>query len=177
MIPRKASIVDIGCGYGYMSYILGFVSSERTILGIDYDQAKIELAQNCISKTDAIEFVSADAAEYPLPQADVFILSDVLHYLSDEKQDQLVEKCMSQLNPGGKILIRDADSDLSKRHRGTRYTEFFSTRSGFNKAEDNRLFFFSSRKLKGLADKNGFQVETFDQSRFTSNFLYVLKLL
>ncbi len=175
LVPRKATIVDIGCGYGYMSYILGFVSSERTILGIDYDQLKIELAQNCISKTDAIEFVSADAAEYPLPEADIFILSDVLHYLSDEKQDQLINNCMSRLNPGGKILIRDADSDLVKRHRGTRYTEFFSTRSGFNKAKDNQLFFFSSGKLKMHAENKGFEMETIDQSRFTSNFLYVLK--
>ncbi len=174
MIPRKASVVDIGCGYGYMSYMLGFVSSERTILGIDYDQAKIELAQNCISKTDSIEFVSADAAEYPLPKADVFILSDVLHYLSDEKQNQLVEKCMSQLNSGGKILIRDADSDLSKRHRGTRYTEFFSTRSGFNIAKDNRLFFFSGKKIRQLAQKNGFEIQVMDDTRLTSNLLYIL---
>jgi uncharacterized protein len=174
MIPRTASIVDIGCGYGYMTYILSFVSPERKILGIDYDEDKIELAKNCLSRTSAIDFAAADAVEYPLGRADIFILSDVLHYLPDEKQDTLIEKCMTLLNENGKIIIRDADSDLVKKHRGTRYTEFFSTRSGFNKAENNRLFFFSGKKLKHIAEKNHFTMEHMDNSRFTSNRLYVM---
>jgi len=109
-----------------------------------------------------------------LGRADIFILSDVLHYLPDEKQDTLIEKCMTLLNENGKIIIRDADSDLVKKHRGTRYTEFFSTRSGFNKAENNRLFFFSGKKLKHIAEKNHFTMEHMDNSRFTSNRLYVM---
>jgi 1-acyl-sn-glycerol-3-phosphate acyltransferase len=175
LIPRDASVVDIGCGYGFLSYTLGFVSAKRKILGIDYDVDKIELAQHCISKTDSIEFVTANAVEYTYDHADVFILSDVLHYLPDEQQDMLVEKCMQKLNPNGRIIIRDADSDLKKRHRGTRYTEFFSTRSGFNKSRDNRLFFFSGKKIKAIAERNGFVIDVTDNTRFTSNVLFVLR--
>jgi 2-polyprenyl-3-methyl-5-hydroxy-6-metoxy-1,4-benzoquinol methylase len=99
----------------------------------------------------------------------------VLHYLPDEQQDMLVEKCMQKLNPNGRIIIRDADSDLKKRHRGTRYTEFFSTRSGFNKSRDNRLFFFSGKKIKAIAERNGFVIDVTDNTRFTSNVLFVLR--
>ena len=175
LIPRNAIITDIGCGYGYLSYMLGFVSTGRKILGIDYDSAKVELAQNCISKNDSIEFVSADAAEYDLPISDIFILSDVLHYLPDEKQNRLIANCMARLNENGKIIIRDADSDMSKRHRGTRFTEFFSTRSGFNKAENNRLYFFSGNKIRKVAVDNGFTTEVADHSKLTSNMLYILE--
>jgi 1-acyl-sn-glycerol-3-phosphate acyltransferase len=174
-IPRDACIVDIGCGYGYLSYMLSFVSEKRIILGIDYDADKVEIANNCISKNDRVNFVTADAAEYAFKNADVFILSDVLHYLPEEMQDVLLEKCIGHLNPNGKIIIRDADRDLEKRHRGTRYTEFFSTRSGFNKADQNRLYFFSGRKIRDIATRHGFQTEVIDNSRLTSNMLFVLR--
>ncbi|MBN2813631.1 MAG: class I SAM-dependent methyltransferase, partial [Bacteroidales bacterium] len=174
IIPRNACVTDIGCGYGYLSLMLSFVSPQRKILGIDYDADKIELASHCISKPDSVRFVAGDATAFDYEKADVFVLSDVLHYLPEDKQDMLLEKCMACLNPGGKIIIRDADSDLRKRHRGTRYTEFFSTRTGFNKADENRLYFFSGRKISALAVKNGFEVETIDNTRLTSNLLYVL---
>ncbi|HLO60374.1 MAG TPA: 1-acyl-sn-glycerol-3-phosphate acyltransferase [Bacteroidales bacterium] len=175
LVPRNAAITDIGCGYGYLSYMLSFVSPDRKILAIDYDTDKVELANNCISKSENICFVAADASEYDLPHSDIFILSDVLHYLPEEKQDMLLKRCMDRLNDGGRVIIRDADRDQQKRHRATQYTEFFSTRSGFNKAEDNRLFFFSGTKIKELAEKHGFEVRTSGDSRITSNSLFVLK--
>jgi uncharacterized protein len=174
-IPRRASIVDLGCGYGFLSYMLSFVSDERHILGIDYDAEKIELANHCISRPDRVEFVVADVSEYPLKMADVFILSDVLHYLPYAKQESLLLRCIRQLNSGGIILIRDADKDLEKRHMGTRYTEFFSTRSGFNKTERKRLYFFSGKMIQEYAGNHGLQFEIVDSTKLTSNLLYVLR--
>ncbi|MBN1416217.1 MAG: 1-acyl-sn-glycerol-3-phosphate acyltransferase [Bacteroidales bacterium] len=174
-IPRDAKIVDMGCGYGMISYMLSFTSDQRTLLGIDYDSDKIELANNCISKNDRIHFVAADVTTYDLPHADVFLLSDVLHYIPEDKQEQLLIRCIDQLNPDGIILIRDADKDLQKRHRGTRYSEFFSTRFGFNKAINKKLFFFSGKKITDMAKKYNLQVEIADNTRLTSNLLYILR--
>jgi uncharacterized protein len=175
IIPRKADIVDIGCGYGMISYMLGFTSEERTILGIDYDNDKIELANNCISKNERVNFVAADAVTYNYPAADVFLLSDVLHYMPEEKQEQLLTSCINHLNTGGIIIIRDADKDLQKRHLGTRYTEFFSTRFGFNKSLNSKLFFFSGKQITRLAARNNMKVEVIDNSKLTSNLLYILR--
>jgi 1-acyl-sn-glycerol-3-phosphate acyltransferase len=175
LVPRKAKVVDIGCGYGYLSYLLSFVSADRRILGIDYDEDKIEMANHCISKNDRVDFVSADAADYAFENSDIFILSDVLHYLPHDKQEALLDRCIGTLNPGGKIIIRDADRDLEKRHRGTRYTEFFSTRSGFNKSDQNQLFFFSGKIIQEIAAKHNLRTEIMDNSRYTSNVLFVLK--
>jgi 2-polyprenyl-3-methyl-5-hydroxy-6-metoxy-1,4-benzoquinol methylase len=174
-LPREAYIIDIGCGYGMISYLLSFTSEKRRILGIDYDNNKIELANNCISKNERINFVTADAVTYEYPQADVFILSDVLHYIPEEKQEQLLSRCIKHLNPGGVIIIRDADKDLIKRHLGTRYTEFFSTRFGYNKSLNGKLFFFSGKQIVELARKNNLNVEVIDNTRLTSNLLYILR--
>jgi 1-acyl-sn-glycerol-3-phosphate acyltransferase len=174
-VPREADIVDIGCGYGFISYMLNFTSDKRKILGIDYDNDKIELANNCISKNDRINFVSADAVTYNYPQADVFLLSDVLHYIPEEKQEQLLTSCINHLNRDGIIIIRDADKDLQKRHLGTRYTEFFSTRFGYNKSLNKKLFFFSGKRITDLAARNKMSVEVTDNKKLTSNLLYILK--
>jgi trans-aconitate methyltransferase len=155
--------------------MLNFTSEQRNILGIDYDNDKIELANNCISKNDRIRFVAADAIDYNYAPADVFLLSDVLHYLPEGKQEQLLARCIECLNPGGQIIIRDADKDLQKRHLGTRYTEFFSTRSGFNKAIHKKLYFFSGKKITEIAGRYNMDLEIIDKSKLTSTLLYVLK--
>ncbi|NJK86795.1 MAG: methyltransferase domain-containing protein [Bacteroidales bacterium] len=113
-IPCNATIVDIGCGYGMMSYMLSFLSEDRTILGIDYDADKIELASHCLSKNNKIDFVCADAVSYPFEKSDVFILSDVLHYLPFEKQEMLLARCIKNLNDMGVIIVRDANKDMKR---------------------------------------------------------------
>lgn len=174
-IPSDANIVDIGCGYGMLSYMLNFTSEKRNILGIDYDKDKIELASHCVSKNDRINFVNSDAMTYNYPQSDVFILSDVLHYMTESDQEHLLHNCIENLNPGGVIIIRDGDKDMQKRHLGTRYTEFFSTRFGFNKTIYKKLFFLSSKQINQVAVKNRMSVEIIDNSKFTSNLLYLLR--
>ena len=174
-IPRDATIVDIGCGYGMMAYMLNFTSDSRNILGIDYDNDKIELANNCLSKNDRIRFIAADAVTYDYAPSDVFLLSDVLHYMPEEKQVQLLTRCIECLKPGGQIIIRDADKDLQKRHLGTRSTEFFSTRFGFNKAIHKKLYFFSGKKIRETADRQNMELEIIDHTKLTSNLLYVMK--
>lgn len=82
---------------------------------------------------------------------------------------------MKNLNQGGQIIIRDADTDLEKRTKGTKLTEFFSTRLlHFNKTKYNGLFFFSGKRIDELALKNGFIVKRFDKTKLTSNMVYIL---
>ncbi len=86
----------------------------------------------------------------------------------------LLEKCIRFLNPGGQIIIRDGDSDLKERHKGTKLTEFFSTKSGFNKTE-NRLWFLSGKTIEDFAAKHRLSLEITDTSKHTSNVVFVLK--
>lgn len=174
IIPKSCSIVDIGCGYGFLSYMLNLTSSERKITGVDYDEDKIRVANNCALKNPDIHFISKDITEYDFPEADVFVLNDVLHYLPAELQIDTVEKCIQKLHPDGMILIRDADIDLKNRHMGTRYTEFFSTNFGFNKTK-HKLSFLSKRVIEELVEKHSLKMETIDKTLFTSNLIYVIR--
>lgn len=172
--PLKGKIVDIGCGYGFMSYMLHFLSNERELLGIDYDDEKIMVASNCVARNEKINFESADITQFDLPRADAFIISDVLHYLKPEDQDKLILQCLEKLNEGGVFIIRDGNSEMEERHKGTKLTEFFSTKFGFNKTV-NSLHFTSKSKIMAILSKHKVKVEIIDDTKLTSNIVFVVK--
>lgn len=176
VLPKKGKIVDIGCGYGFLPLMLGYMGKEREIIGVDYDEEKINIASNCYSKTNNIRFVQADATQYQVEQADAFIISDILHYLKPSEQVALIERCINKLNSNGIIIIRDADADKAKRHRGTRYTEFFSTNSGFNKTSKEGLHFTSAKLISDTLDKFSFlKYSLIDDTKLTSNVTFVIQ--
>ncbi len=175
IIPRKAKILDIGCGYGYLSMVLGTISSERKILAVDFDEEKIELAVNGITKPPNVEFSHQDITKFEFENYDVFILSDVLHYLSEDNQFQVLKRCINKLNQGGIVLIRDGNKDMKKEHKKTRFTEFISTHFEFNKSEDKKLYFFSTSKLMEITSILGVEVRIIEKGNVTSNTLFLLE--
>jgi len=176
-LPEEGTITDVGCGYGFLSLMLSFTGKDRKIPGVDYDEEKINIASNCISRSDNVNFICGDVTQHEFAPSDAFVINDVLHYLQPESQSSLIERCLNKLNPGGVMIIRDADADLKKRHLGTRYTEFFSTNSGFNKTgEDGRLHFTSANLIKAtLENFNYLDYSVVDDTKLTSNIIFVIK--
>jgi len=175
VIPRQGVICDLGCGYGFLSAMLKFVSHDRKVFALDYDEEKIALARETHRRIDGLKFEVADISKIEIPKADVYILNDVLHYLPENLQTLCLENCMRNLNPGGQIILRDADTDLVNRTKGTKLTEFFSTRLlHFNKTAYSRLFFFSGKGIEKIAKENNFVTEQFDKTKLTSNMIYIL---
>jgi 2-polyprenyl-3-methyl-5-hydroxy-6-metoxy-1,4-benzoquinol methylase len=171
IVPREGVITDIGCGYGFMTTMLAMTSDERIITGIDYDEDKIITAQNCTFDLKNLSFKHGNISKLDLPQSDVFLLIDVLHYMSAEKQANLINHCFSRLNTNGRIIIRDADTDLKRRTFGTRVSEILSTNIGFNKVEE-KLTFVSKQQILDIVDRNGGKVEIIDQTKLNSNLIY-----
>ena len=175
LVPKKASILDLGCGYGFLSYMLQFLSEDRMITGVDYDEQKIATANNGYLKTERLQFFHGDATTFPVEGYDVIIISDVLHYLTVEAQDALLVKCFHGLNAGGMLILRDGNADLQERHKGTKLTEFFSIKVlGFNKSQ-NELNFISGKKIRHLAGEYGMKVEEVDDTKYTSNVIFVIR--
>ncbi|PUZ30365.1 1-acyl-sn-glycerol-3-phosphate acyltransferases [Chitinophaga costaii] len=174
LVPRQGDILDIGCGYGFMDYMLYFLSNERRITGIDYDEEKIQTAQNGYLRPDNLQFLEANANDLDWQSYDAIILSDVMHYLTPAQQRALLEKCLRHLRPGGRIILRDGDQDLQQRHARTRLTEFFSTRVvNFNKTAQ-ALSFFSGTQLRATVAELGAEIVTIDHAKHTSNLIFII---
>jgi 1-acyl-sn-glycerol-3-phosphate acyltransferase len=174
LIPRNCRITDLGCGYGYLDFMLSLVSEERSILAIDYDADKIAVANNCAINNDRITFIAGDITNMEFEPSDVFIMNDVLHYFPQDLQIKVIEKCFQQVSDEGIIIIRDADKDLQTRHAGTRLTEFFSTNFGFNKKE-YKLDFVSRKMIVDIALQHDLHLDIMDSTKMTSNLVYILK--
>ena len=175
LLPKEGSILDIGCGYGFMSYMLHFAAPARNITGIDYDEEKIDTALHCFSKNDSINFFYSDVTSFNFKKYDAIILADMLHYLQPAQQRSVIETCIKSLNPGGMVIIRDGNKDLKDKHKGTRLTEFFSTKFiGFNKTSSEGLSFLSGGLIKEIALAYGMDCKEIDETRYTSNMVFVI---
>jgi 1-acyl-sn-glycerol-3-phosphate acyltransferase len=199
LLPRAGKFYDLGCGYGFMTYMLHWASEDRIFTGVDYDEDKIIAAQHNYLREKAhklryrkakaakqampdeepddakIHFEQADVTQYELQSCNGIIVSDVLHYLLPEQQEALLSKCFDALEPGGILIIRDGVEELKERHEGTKRTEVLSTRIfNFNKTQ-NELHFLSRAFIEDWAGKHNMSIETLDLTRKTSNVIFVLR--
>lgn len=170
-VPKDARILDIGCGYGQLDYILYFQSKDRHIMGWDYDERKIEIASHgYYFEPTSMQFEVKNMFEAAIPQMDVYILYDVLHYLPEEDQWIFLERIYAQMNEGASLLLRDGDRSLTQIHNRTRWTEKWALGLGFNRAKQS-LEFPSFSSLKEHAERHGLQLDILDRSRTNSNTL------
>lgn len=175
LIADRNAIMDIGCGYGYLSYYLHYRNPKRTIKALDYDEEKILVAQNGRKKSHLLTFEAADIRAVVFEPMDVVFLNDVLHYLPKSDQDQVLEKIALSLNENGILFIRDGLKELEERFKKTKLTEFLSTKLfKFNKTT-NDLSFLSRVEMEEFALKHGFSLEIIEHSKMTSNVLLILR--
>ncbi|MEP6735183.1 MAG: 1-acyl-sn-glycerol-3-phosphate acyltransferase [Chryseolinea sp.] len=175
LMPMRGRILDLGCGYGFLCYMLQFLSDERIITGVDYDESKIMTAAHGHSKTERLNFIFDDVTKFKFESYEGIVVSDVLHYLTPVAQEKLLLNCFDALQPGGILVVRDGNADLKKRHKGTKLTEFFSVRVlKFNKSV-NELSFVSGRKIIELAKSRGLIPEVIDDAKFTSNVIFAFR--
>lgn len=174
-IGDRKKIVDVGCGLGYLGYYLHYRDESREIVGIDYDEEKIAVAQNGYDKKEQLTFEKGDVRNIEIENSDVVFFNDVLHYLSTEEQFEVLQRTVEKLNDNGLIFIRDGITDNPDLHAVTQRTEKYSTSiAKFNKTT-NQLTFFSSVDIFKFAEENQLKCQMVEQSKKTSNVLFILE--
>ncbi len=173
LLPRTGEIVDLGCGYGPLTYLLHWSAPERRLLGVDHDAGKVAVAAHSMLRGENLRFEQADLLTWCPPSADAYVLKDVLHYLPMPRQAELLRSCAEVLRPGGVIVVRDGFTGDVQRHALTRWTERFSTGLGFNRAAAS-LTFMAREDLERMAATFGLRLQWVDEGRITSNALAAL---
>lgn len=113
---RERSLVDLGCGIGLLAFYLREHGYEAHIIGIDFDERKIEVARRAALRYRKIDFVSGDARN-PLPENHAVVMLDILHYFDTESQRQILANAARSASS---VLIRQPLRDSSWRYRLTR---------------------------------------------------------
>jgi uncharacterized protein (DUF2062 family)/SAM-dependent methyltransferase len=135
MLRPGRTLVDVGCGQGLMLALLAevprTVRDERWLpgwaeppifermVGIELRPRVAEMARRALGAE--AEIVTGDARAIEGVPADAVLLFDVLHMMRPEQQESLVAMLAAALQPGGVMLIREADASAGWRFAAVRY--------------------------------------------------------
>ncbi|MCK6526113.1 DUF2062 domain-containing protein [Myxococcota bacterium] len=137
LIPDGADVCDVGCGRGLLLAVLAARGHRGALRGFDWDDARLGTARHLSGGRGDVALARADARSAPIPEADVIVLVDLLHYLAPQEQDAVLEAAILRLRPGGRLLLRDMDVSPGAGWRGGlhRLQERLTTSLGVNRGE------------------------------------------
>ena len=122
--PR--SVLDLGCGQGLLFACLAEAPERpkaNTIVfhGIELQGRRVDIARRALGDIAVIGCGDIRTAEFP--RSDLIVVVDVLLYLTAAEQDRVLERCVRALEPGGTLLLREADASAGLRFRITEWAE------------------------------------------------------
>jgi SAM-dependent methyltransferase len=121
LLPREGTLLDLGCGGGLMLAVLASArvlqtsstSSSMRLVGMETRMKAAAVARRALAG-DA-EIVTDDVRHRPLPSARAVLLFDVLSMMRAADQDALLAAVLAALEPGGVLLVREADAGAGGR--------------------------------------------------------------
>ncbi len=134
-------VVDVGCGRGQMAIMLLEAGVATRVTGTDWDEPKLAEAR-IASENLPTAYEKADVRSFTPPACDTLLLIDVLHYLTDKQQIEVLERCMQSARKC--VVVRELDPDRGWRSATTRAQEAVTTFFGYNVGERVRVLPISS---------------------------------
>lgn len=113
-LPRSGSVLEVGCGHGLFSLYAALSSPGRRVTGIDIDGDKIAVAEMAAAHLDSnsprVEFccLPLDGLA-PARCFDAVVIIDVLYLLPPDARAALLDEAIRRVNPGGVIVVKEAD--------------------------------------------------------------------
>jgi 2-polyprenyl-3-methyl-5-hydroxy-6-metoxy-1,4-benzoquinol methylase len=173
IIPKKGTIVELGCGEGLFSNFLAISGSKRNVIGIEIDKHRLK---NADKKVKNATFRFGDITKVKIPDADTIVLFHVLHHLhSYEEQEKLIARCKKALKPRGSLVIVEVNPVFSYKYFITWFTDHFLVPWLFERRLYSPIFFRSEKNWQNLFKKLGFRSKKTlcDKGKPFSHILYV----
>lgn len=152
-VPSRGTIVDVGCGYGLLSNFLALTSQERDVIGIDLSPRRIGVAQRTVEERRNIKFLLQDANYLKLEKCDVFLVSDFLHHISYQHQEELLAVCYQKLSKNGLLIIEEVDDRPFWKYQFNIIVDVLLNLG-------QRIYFRSSSEYLKLLSRIGFEIKT-----------------
>lgn len=139
LLPREGTLLDLGCGGGLMLAVLASArvlqaasaASALRLVGVETRTKAAAVARRALA--GEAEIVTDDVRHRPLPSARAVLLFDVLSMMRAADQDALLAAVLAALEPGGVLLVREADAGAGGRFQmvnlGNRLKAWASGRS------------------------------------------------
>jgi SAM-dependent methyltransferase len=102
-LARDRVVVDLGCGFGWGSFLLADVAAR--IVAVDRDQRALEVARQALP-TPIVAQVVGDLQHLPLPaqSVDLVLCMELIEHLEVESMRLVLAETRRVLKPGGLLL-------------------------------------------------------------------------
>ena len=156
-------VLDIGTGRGQLPILLVELGRATRARGVDWDAEKIEAGIKAAALSPeggaplAIELTQGDARTAEYAPADTVLLIDLLHYFTLAEQDEILRRAAAAVRPGGRLLVREADTERGLRSAVTLLEERVFTGLRFNRGE--RVRFRPAREIAARLEEAGLRCE------------------
>ncbi len=111
-VPRKAIILEVGCGHGVLSSLIARKKNNCNILGIDPSVNKIRMAKKLWCNYKNLKFVTGYIYSLKKQKFDVIIINDVLYLLPDKEKFNLIKKSRSMLSKKGILIVNESKKNI-----------------------------------------------------------------
>lgn len=190
-VAPGAKLLDIGCGNGNLSIVLG--SLGYNVKGIDVDDTSVKTA-NERNTFPNVSFEVADANKFSMnDEFDLIVCTEVLEHL--EVPGELVQSAYRILKPGGTMIVTVPNGYGPRESLMTKPMQWMM-RKGYSKTLVNikkafgykhateqssnpdltHLQFFTRRSLNSMMEKVGFKKMAFGKGDFLE-FVFPFSLL
>ena len=116
LIPKEGLIIDLGCGYGILGNLLCLTSEKRKVIGVDLSEKRINKAKKSENKNKKLEFLQIDITKYKIKKVDAIAMTDFLHHIKYNDQEELISKLYKKLNKNGRLIIVDIKKDKTLKY-------------------------------------------------------------
>ena len=137
LLPDRGCLLDLGCGQGMLLSLIRAAKEQYRaglwpgdwpppplnlgLRGIELSAGRVQVARRALG--DSVQVEQRDLRVFDFPPCSVIVMLDVLHYLGEAEQGRVIEKAAGALEPGGLLLMREADADAGFAFRVTEWSE------------------------------------------------------
>jgi uncharacterized protein (DUF2062 family)/SAM-dependent methyltransferase len=152
-------VVDVGGGRGQLPILLVELGRATSAHTIDWDEDKVNQGRAAAARDGGlpITFERGDARNAEIAEADTVLLIDLLHYCHAAEQDEILRRAARAVRPGGRLVVREADTERGIRTFLTKASERLFTLIRFNVGD--RVEFRAAREIAAVLEEEGLSTE------------------
>lgn len=150
LIGQPSVVLDIGCGFGVTAAWMLSAKPDISIYGADPDPERARIAGRIVGPCGKIyEAGAPDLPDFKV-RADLVLMIDMVHYLSDAQLSATLQKLYKNLQPGATLLIRATIVS------GTRVPLLRKIENLRNRLTHTKTYYRSTEQIQNILAKNGF---------------------
>ena len=157
-LPPSGRVLDFGCGHGHFTAMMAS-ESNVDILAVEHDEAKIKVAERCLSSLGPrVQFRLGGDLPEGAGAFDAVTLIDVLYLFPLERWKPFLVRCRQTLNRGGVLLLKEMEHRPRWKFLKMRLQEVLAVKLfGWTKGENT--CYPSRSEISAILEDAGFRFE------------------